>query len=278
MIVLFTASRAIAGAPTARLLRRSGAALAYLWSGWGAVASLFLFLALWDLGNRIYGSFILPSPQEAFAALGDLIARGAAQQQLGVTLYRAAAGLAVAVGFGTLLGIVAGLSMTAAMAARPLLTVLLGVPPIAWIVLALLWFGASDGTPIFTVAITTVPITFAAAMQGARTLDGDLRSMARAFRAPLLLRFTDVYLPHILSYVFPAWITALGMSWKVVVMAELLSTPDGVGAGLAAARINLDTAQTLAWILAVVSTLLAAEYLLLEPIKRHLERWRHDTP
>ncbi|NBC12332.1 MAG: ABC transporter permease subunit [Gammaproteobacteria bacterium] len=272
------ASRAIAGAPTARLLRRSGAALAYLWSGWGAVASLFLFLALWDLGNRIYGSFILPSPQEAFAALGDLIARGAAQQQLGVTLYRAAAGFAVAVGFGTLLGIVAGLSMTAAMAARPLVTVLLGVPPIAWIVLALLWFGASDGTPIFTVAITTVPITFAAAMQGARTLDGDLRTMARAFRAPLLLRFTDVYLPHILSYVFPGWITALGMSWKVVVMAELLSTPDGVGAGLAAARINLDTAQTLAWILAVVGTLLAAEYLLLEPIKRHLERWRHDTP
>ncbi len=253
-----------------------GRTLAYLWSGWGAVASLLLFLALWDLGNRLYGSFILPSPLEALGALGELLAHGALQQQLLATLFRALAGFAIAVSFGTLLGSIAGLSMTAAMAARPLVTVLLGVPPIAWIVLALLWFGASDGTPIFTVAITTVPMTFAAAMQGARTLDGDLRRMARAFRAGPWLRFTDVYLPHILSYVFPAWITALGMSWKVVVMAELLSTPDGVGAGLAAARINLDTAQTLAWILAVVGTLLVAEYILLEPIKRHLERWRSD--
>ncbi len=260
-----------------RLFDRLGGALAYLWSGWGAIASLLLFLALWDFGNRIYGSFILPSPLEAFAALLDLFAQGRAQEQLAATLYRAASGFGIAVAGGTLLGIVAGLSMTAAMASRPLVTVLLGVPPIAWIVLALLWFGASDGTPIFTVAVATLPITFAGAMQGGRTLDGDLRNMAIAFRARPLLRFTDVYLPHILSYLFPAWITALGVSWKVVVMAELLSTPDGVGAGLAAARINLDTAQTLAWIVAVIGTLLAAEYLLLEPVKRHLERWRNDA-
>jgi NitT/TauT family transport system permease protein len=86
--------------------------------------------------------------------------------------------------------------------------------------------------------------------------------------------FLDVYLPHVVSYLFPAWIAALGMSWKVVVMAELLSTQDGVGAALAVSRSQLDTAATMAWISAVVGLLLAVEYLLLEPIKREVERWR----
>jgi NitT/TauT family transport system permease protein len=110
---------------------------------------------------------------------------------------------------------------------------LVGVPPIAWIVLALLWFGATDMTPIFTVFIACFPIVFVGALQGARTLDSHLRDMASAFRLPPWMKFTDVYLPHIFSYVFPAWISALGMSWKIVVMAELLATSDGVGAALA---------------------------------------------
>ena len=57
------------------------------------------------------------------------------------------------------------------MLARPLVTVLLGTPPIAWLVLAMLWFGMSDGTPVFTVFIACFPVVFASALQGTRTLD-----------------------------------------------------------------------------------------------------------
>ena len=57
-------------------------------------------------------------------------------------------------------------------------------------------------------------------------------------------------------------------------MAELLASDSGVGAQLATSRVQLDMAGTLAWIGAVVLVLLALEYLLLEPIKREIERWR----
>ena len=67
-----------------------------------------------------------------------------------------------------------------------------------------------------------------------------------------------------------------GMSWKVVVMAELLATSDGIGAALAVSRSHLDTAATMAWIVAVVGLLLMVEYLLLEPIKREVEKWRES--
>ena len=258
-----------------RLLWRVFAGLpAYVWSGWGAAASLLLLLTAWEAVAALYDPLILPDPLTAFAALWAQVEQGAAWPALWATARRALMGLALALGVGSVLGLLAGLSVTASVLARPLVTVLLGTPPIAWLVLAMLWFGMSDGTPVFTVFIACFPVVFASALQGTRTLDLQLRDMARAYRLPRRMALTDVVLPHVLSYLFPAWITALGTAWKVVVMAELLSTRDGVGAALAVSRAQLDTATSMAWIVAVIGLLLAVEYLLLEPIKRQLERWR----
>ncbi len=249
-------------------------ALQYLWSGFGALASILIFFAFWDYGNHVYGDFILPSPQTSLKRLFDMFESGEASGYLWITTYRALIGFGLAVCIGSLLGTLAGLSSTLSMAVRPLITILLGVPPIAWIVLALLWFGADDSTPIFTITVTALPITFAAGVQGARTLDKRLNEMANSFGVSRWMLFTDVQLPHILSYLFPSWVTALGTSWKVVVMAELLSSNSGVGAGLASARVNIDTPATMAWIVAIVGMLLLAEYGILEPIKRRVEKWR----
>jgi NitT/TauT family transport system permease protein len=201
----------------------------------------------------------LPDPLTAFAALWAQVQQGAAEPALWVTARRAFMGLALALGVGSVLGLLAGLSVTASVLSRPLVTVLLGTPPIAWLVLAMLWFGMSDGTPVFTVFIACFPVVFASALQGTRTLDLQLRDMARAY-LPLGMALREVYGPHVLSYLFPAWVTALGSAWKVAVMAELLASTDGVGAALAASRSQLDTATTLGWISAVVGCLLVVEY------------------
>lgn len=247
---------------------------AYLWSGWGAVASLCLLLAAWEAASQAWGALILPDPLSTLTTLAQLVADGAAWRELRITGERAMLGLLLAMAGGSALGLLAGLSMTASMMARPLVTVLLGTPPIAWLVLAMVWFGANDGTPVFTAFIACFPVIFVGALQGTRTLDHHLRDMATAFRLPWPMRLLDLYAPHVLSYLFPAWINALGTAWKVAVMAELLASSDGVGAALAVARSQLDMPATLAWVSAVVLTLLAVEYLLLEPIKREVERWR----
>jgi len=248
----------------------------YVWSGWGAVASLLAALAVWEWAASRLGPLALPDPLAALQSLRELMAEGSLWPDLAATARRALIGLVLSIVTGTLAGVVAGLSATASMAARPLVTVVLGTPPIAWLVLALLWFGSGDGTPVFTVFIATVPIVFVAALQGTRTLDVQLRDMAKVFGLPWHMTLVQVYGPHVLSYVFPAWITALGSAWKVVVMAELLASPDGVGAALAVARSQLDTAAALAWTGAVVGVLLLLEYAVLEPIKREFERWREQ--
>ena len=98
--------------------------------------------------------------------------------------------------------------------------------------------------------------------------------MAESFNFPLHMKFFDVYFPHIFSYVFPAWVSALGMSWKIVVMAELLATSDGIGALLAVARSQLDTPTALALVTIMIGSLMFIEYIILEPIKREVESWR----
>lgn len=250
--------------------------LEYFWSGWASLASLCLLMALWEFGNLIYGDFILPAPLDALNALWQEITLAEGWPYIQTTFVRAITGFFLSALVGSIIGIAAGLSMTVARAARPIVTFLLGVPPIAWIVLALLWFGMGGMAPIFTVVVTTLPLTFAAAVEGTRTLDRRFLDMSTIFRVPFHMKLWDLYLPHILSYLFPAWVNALGMAWKVTVMAELLATNDGIGAGMALARANLETATAMGWIMATVILLLAVEYLFLEPLKRHLESWRQQ--
>ncbi len=246
----------------------------YLWTGWGAVASILLFVALWELGHQRYGDLVLPAPLETLQRVGQMLSSQGIREDLLITLKRAIWGFLICVGIGSVLGLAAGLFVTASVMSRPIVSVLMGMPPIAWIVLAMIWFGMGDLTVVFTVVVASLPIVFVGALQGTRTLEGHLKEMAQSFRTPLPMMFTDLYLPHVFSYLFPAWISALGMSWKIVVMAELLSTSDGLGAALAVARTQLDTTGALALVVMLVGSLLLIEYLLMEPIKREVEQWR----
>ena len=138
----------------------------------------------------------------------------------------------------------------------------------------MIWFGVGDGTVTFTVIVVSIPLIFVAAFQATSTLEGKLKEMADSFHLPFGMKLREIYVPHIFSYVFPSWIYALNTSWKLVVMVELLSTSEGLGATLAIARAQLDTAVTMALILLLICIMLVVEYGILQPIKQEVEAWR----
>lgn len=247
---------------------------AYLFSGWGAIASIFLFIACWDIGNQVYGQLVLPSPLETFETLYFMLQSDEVWLEINTTIYRAFVGFSIAFIIGTTLGLLAGFFATASIMSRPIVTILVGMPPIAWIVLAMIWFGMNDETVIFTVVVASFPIIFVGALQGTRTIEGDLKEMVDSFNLPFFQKLTNLYFPHIFSYVFPALVSALGMSWKIVVMAELLASNTGIGSSLAIARSQLDTPTALALVIIMIGTLMIIEYIILEPIKREVESWR----
>ena len=246
----------------------------YLWSAWAGAAGLFCVAAAWQAGHEIYGAFVLPSPLDTLAALAGLVHDPAFRRAAEETALRALAGFALSVGIGTAAGAVAGYSFAAMRLMRPIVTVILGVPPIAWIVLALIWFGATGGSAVATVVVAALPISFAGGLEGVATRDRALDAMARSFGASGWLRLRTVTLPHLVSYLFPAWTTTAGTAWKVTVMAELLSNSGGIGGELATARALFDIPHVMALIVAVVAFALVSEYVLLQPVRDRLERWR----
>ncbi len=246
----------------------------FLWAGWAGVAALSLFAALWSAGHRAYGAFILPDPVATLVAVGRLVADDGARAIALTTALRAIEGFVLAATFGTTLGLLAGYSAASLRLARPFVTLLLGVPPIAWIVLAMIWYGSTDATIVVTVVVAGLPLAFVGAAEGVATRDRGLDDMARAYGASDLQRFLTLGLRHVAAHVFPALTVTLGSSVKVAIMAELLANTGGIGGALARARADLDVETATAWVLLAVAGLIAAEYGLLHPIRAELERWR----
>ncbi|MCO8144678.1 ABC transporter permease subunit [Rhodovulum tesquicola] len=242
-----------------------------LWS----LAGLALLLVLWEAGHRIWGPLVLPGLAETGVTLWRMIAEGMVAPALAQTAGNAGMGWAAGAAAGMIAGTLAGLRPEAQRALQPVAVVLLGIPAIAWVVLALLWFGGRWAV-VFTVAVATGPLVFAAAVAGVHSLDGGLIRMAQAFRVPLGARLAHMHLPHMLVHVFPALATTLAMSWKVSVMAELLAGAGGIGDGLATARAHVDTAAMMGWVLVVVAVLVAVDLALLQPLQRRMVHWRDD--
>ena len=257
-----------------RIGNRLGRLGKFIWSGWAGLSALALLAAVWQAGHEAYGDVILPSPQSTLAATVRLLGDAASWELLAITLRRALAGFLLASVAGAAIGLAAGYAPAVMRLARPLLTVILGVPPIAWIVLAMIWFGASDATVAITILISATPVVFVAAAEGVATRDRGLDDMAQVFGAGPLQRFIFVDARHVSAHLLPALALALGTAFKVAVMAELLANAGGIGGALARARAMLDVTEALAWVTLAVLALVVVEYGLIRPVQAELERWR----
>ncbi len=234
---------------------------------WGALGLACLAVG-WSWVNRASGPFVLPSLTETGEAFVRIVAAGAAFRALGVTLLHAVGGAVLGAALGFAIGLLGGSVRAIGAVLTPSVTAILGVPPVAWIVLAFLWFGTGLAAPLFTVTITAAPIVFAATLQGVRARDPALVEMATAFRLPRRARFTRLMLPELAVHVAPALSTAFAISWKVALTAEVLGDGSGIGGAFAAARAHLDLAEAMAWIVLVVIVLLITDAALLGPVRR----------
>lgn len=256
------------------VLDRLGRLGRFCWSGWAGLSALSLLAAAWQLGHEAYGDFILPAPLATLATAYRLLGEPTTWEIAILTTQRALEGFVLTSAFGIATGIAAGYSAATIRLARPLVTVMLGVPPIAWIVLTMIWFGSSDGTVIATILVASTPIVFATVAEGVATRDRGLDDMAKVFGASTAQRIVTITARQVATYVFPALTLALGTSFKVAVMAELLANAGGIGGALAMARANLAVDESLAWVMIAVSALIAIEYVLVHPIRSEVERWR----
>ncbi|ESA34040.1 binding-protein-dependent transporter system inner membrane protein [Leptolyngbya sp. Heron Island J] len=239
---------------------------------WG-VGSLTLVLGVWQWASQQYSRVILPPPVEVAVVLRSLLLERRLWDAIAATSLHVLVGFILALGIGGLLGLATGRQSWVRPALTPIAIALLGTPPIAWLVLTMVWFGLGNANSIFTVAITVGPIVFAGVADAVITLDPSLVDVAQVYQLSGTSRFQSLYWPHLISRLLPVLVAGLSLAWRVSIMSEVLATPTGIGAEMNTARANLDTAEVMAWIVITIGLVLASDTLL-RRLQRQILPWQ----
>jgi NitT/TauT family transport system permease protein len=183
----------------------------------------------WDLGVRLSGSDLFPGPLQVLAGIAELARKGVLLKYVVASLFRVTMGFGAAVVVGVPLGLLMGWFQPLHLALNPVIQVLRPISPIAWIPVAILWFGVDDRSPIFLIFLASVfPITVsaAAAVQG---IQPNYIRAARNFGVGRWELFRRVIFPATLPQVITGLRIALGVAWLVVVAAEMIAVNSGLG-------------------------------------------------
>lgn len=232
-----------------------------------ALSSLCVLLAVWQVASVSLGDFVLPEP----LAVGKyaLFIVQHHSDNIVVSLRSGLTGTTIAIFVGVFLGGLSGFFPVVCALLRPWNTVLLGTPPIIWVVLAFFWFGTQVETVVtFTVVISVAPMLFSAGMMSMETRPQSLHEMAAVYRLSLYKRLRYLYLPHLMITLMPALIVAVSMGIKVTVMAELLVSSRGIGGAISGARETLETTELVAYVLVAILMIITLEYGVLNPLRR----------
>jgi NitT/TauT family transport system permease protein len=238
------------------------------------LASIALLLVAWQVGSYIVGTRLLPDPQMVWLAIVREARSGALVFNLSVTLARVAVAFTVAMMLGTAIGLAMGRVPFFDRLADPWLVALLNLPALVIIVLAYIWVGLTETAAIVAVALNKLPIATVTVREGARALDPTLNEMATVFRMSGWSQLRHVVLPQLAPYLAAAARSGLSLVWKIVLIVELLGRPNGVGFEIGVAFQLFDVTRILAYALAFVAVMLAIETFLVQPIERHVSRWR----
>jgi len=238
------------------------------------LGSIFLLIVTWIVASHLLGERLLPEPKTVLLALFDEARSGALAFNLGVTLLRVLASFAIAMVFGTVIGLLMGRNPIFDWLADPWLIVLLNLPALVIIVLAYIWAGLTDAAAIGAVALNKLPIAIVTIREGARALDPTLDEMATVFRMSGRMRLLYVTLPQLAPYLVATTRSGLSLVWKIVLIVEMLGRPNGVGFEIGAAFQLFDVTRILAYALAFTLVMLAIEAFVVQPLERHVSRWR----
>ncbi len=192
-----------------------------------AVAAVFL--ATWHLAVRFSGGDLFPTPVEVLKGIGELARKGLLVKYITASLFRVTIGFGLAVLVGVPLGLLLGWFQRLFVAFNPLIQVFRPISPIAWIPIAILWFGVDDRAPIFLIFLASVfPITVSA-MAAVQNIQQVYIRAARNYGLGRMELFRRVIFPATLPQVLTGIRIALGVAWLVVVAAEMIAVNSGLG-------------------------------------------------
>jgi len=157
-------------------------------------------------------------------------------EHLASSFMRAISGFAIAAAFAIPLGLFVGRFLAVREYVDPVIRGLYPIPGIAWIPLAILWFGLGNTAVIFVVVIAEFFPLYFNTEAGARNINPILVDAARCFGAKRLTLLRRVILPASIPYIITGMRIALGGAWRMIVAGEMLASQSGIGSLLMESR------------------------------------------
>lgn len=183
-------------------------------------------LGMWHAAVLYTGTNVFPSPVAVVRGLRDLPHLVSYTRD---SLFRVACGYAAAVVLGIPVGLALGWWGEAARAANPLIQLLRPISPLAWMPLAVIWFGVSNLAPIFLIFLASFFPVVVATMNGVRNVPPMYIQAGRNFGLSTRALMARVIFPAVLPRILVGLRIAFGVAWLVLVAAEMIAVDSGLG-------------------------------------------------
>ncbi|MBS0419529.1 MAG: ABC transporter permease [Proteobacteria bacterium] len=196
---------------------------------WSSALVIAVLIALWWLVVAATHSVIFPTPMAVLAGAWELAKDGSLWVHIGASLMRVAVGFGLAVCVAIPLGLWMGWVRGAFSTLNPIVQILRPISPIAWIPIAILWFGVGDASPIYLIFISSVFPMIVQTIVGVHTIEKRYLRAAENFSVSRRTLFLRVVIPAVLPQILVGMRIGLGVAWLVVVAAEMIALHSGLG-------------------------------------------------
>ncbi len=188
-----------------------------------------VLIGCWHFSVKLSGSDIFPAPLDATKGIVELFTHGVLFKYIVASLFRVSVGFLLALIIGIPFGLILGWFGRAYYAFNPFIQVLRPISPIAWIPVAILWFGITDLGPIFLIFLSSFFPIVTAAMAAVQNIQLVYLRAAQNFGLSGLSLFKKIILPATMPQIITGVRLALGIAWLVVVAAEMIAVDSGLG-------------------------------------------------
>lgn len=240
---------------------------------WIAISYL-IFVMIWSAAATFLNNpVLLPSFVTTAEALLFLLRDGSLMLDIFSSLQRVLVGFTIAVIAAVPLAMLMSYFPTLRRLMIPIVQLLRPIPPIAWIPLAILWFGLGNPPSYFITSIAAFFPIFLNSFQGGLSVEPRHLHAAKFLGANSKALIITIMLPSAMPYIWTGIMVGLGQSWMAVVTAELVAAQSGLGYMIQANRINLETANVLVGMLTIgaLGSLMAIG---LKSLERYVLPWK----
>lgn len=198
---------------------------------WMMLAGFSTFILAWEMTGRFSGwsSHVFPRPLVVAGSIYELFVSGVLIEHTVASLFRVTLGFYLAVILGIPLGIVLGRVKMIQLFLGPIIQLLRPISPLAWIPLAMLWFGIGDPPAVFLIFLSSFFPLVVSATVASRSINPVFFQVAANFNFSRLEVITKIIVPAIIPAVATALRISITIAWVVVVAAEMIAVQSGLG-------------------------------------------------